>query len=937
MEHFFTDRRVLCIEEIKTLNKISMKFFLRLGALLVLLATNFSFGATLPNGFTEQRLASGLDPTGVTALADGRVLVTIKSGRILLFKNNIHQTTPFLIIPNVDNWNERGLLCVVEDPNFSINGYIYVYYTYKNPSNNVSNNRVSRFTVTGDVANASTQLVLINFDNLSSVGWHNGGGLVFGADGKLYASTGENANTSNAQSFSNLLGKVLRINSDGSIPSDNPFYNTTTGRNRAIYALGFRNPFRLKFQPSSGKIYINDVGAGRAEEINELKSGRNYGWPGIEGRRSNQTPPANYEDPIYAFGHSNGVCSITGGAAYSPTTQAFPAQYKDKYFFMDYCAGWIRYVDPANNFAVSNFATGIDRPLDMAVDAGGSLYYIARGGIGGGSDADNTSSSEGELWRVSYSGSSLVAISVQPRDRSVAVGAGVAFVVSATGAAPLRYQWMRNGQNIQGATQATYNIPATALTDNGAKFSVVVSNDVSSKTSVEAVLNVFANTPPVVQIITPDASILYRAGTTINFSGTATDAEDGELPASAYTWYVHFHHDTHYHPSLDPVSGITSGTFLIPEEGETSDTVWYRIYLTVTDALGTKTTVFKEIYPEKAQITLNTQPQGLSLKLDGNSITTPYTFTGVVGIKRILEADNTKILEGKTYGFESWSDTFNKVTQIIITPESNTTYTARYALSQTDTLGAIADAYVKGGTNAGTTFGTTDPLQLQTKTESDVERIRYSYLRFDISSLTSASGAKLRLFGKRNSLQNENIKVAVSGLSNNTWNENTLTWNNKPSQDTVSLDTEEVNASPTSSGQYYEWDVSSYVISAKNIGASTVSFFVSNPEVTEAYVMFNSKEATANRPQLIVNTLIVTSLTKDQEISPSIFPNPFIEHFSIQNMGVFKYSISNLRGTLMEEGLGSDQTILGNQLGRGMYIVKIDGTKGHHSFKIAKY
>lgn len=898
--------------------------------------TNCAYGATLPNGFTEQRLATGLDPTGVTAMADGRVLVTIKSGRILLIKNNVLQSTPLLVIPNVDNWNERGVLCVVEDPSFATNGYIYVYYTYKNPASNTSNNRVSRFTVTGDIANASTQLVLIDFNNLSSVGWHNGGGLVFGADGKLYASTGENANTSNAQSFSTLLGKVLRINKDGSIPTDNPFYSTTSGNNRAIYALGFRNPFRLKYQPSSGKIYINDVGAGRSEEINELKAGRNYGWPGIEGMRTNQTPPANYENPLYAYGHNNDACSITGGAAYSPSNQSFPAIYKDKYFFMDYCAGWIRYVDPANNFAVSNFASGIDRPLDMAVDSDGSLYYLARGGIGGGSDADNTSSNEGELWRVSYNGSNLVNISVQPRNRSVAVGASVTFVVSATGAAPLKYQWLRNGQPIQGATTASYNIAAAALSDNGAKFSVIVSNDVSSKTSTEAVLSVFANTPPVATILTPNANQLYEAGTVISFSGSATDAEDGELPASAYTWYVHFHHDVHYHPSLDPVSGIKSGTFLIPDEGETSDTVWYRIYLTVTDALGTKSTVYKEIYPKKIQLTLDTEPQGLPLKLDGKAITTPYTVTSVVGLKRILEADNTLVSGNRILGFEHWSNS-GTATQTLATPTSNTTYTATYVVSMTDTLSAVADAYVKGGSNAGTTFGTTDATQLQTKTESEAERVRYSYLRFDLSTLPSVSGAKLRLFGKRNSLQNSFIKVAVSGLANSTWNESSITWNNRPSQDTVFLGIVDVNAAPTSAGQYYEWDVSDYVSTAKKSGAKLISFFLSNPEITEAYVMFNSKEAPSSKPQLVVTRPDITSLLKDKVQTVSVYPNPFSDHFWIQEHGAFTYTLSSMEGVIVRQGQAQGGMLIGQDLAKGLYMIRIQNHEGYKTAKIAKY
>ena len=146
--------------------------------LYLVLISGTLFSATLPTGFTETRLASGLDPTGVTAMADGRVLVTIKSGRIRVIKNGALLSTPMLIISNVDNWNERGLLSVVVDPNFATNGFIYVYYTYKNPSSGVSNNRVSRFTISGDVAVAGSERVLINTDNLSSVGWHNGGGLV---------------------------------------------------------------------------------------------------------------------------------------------------------------------------------------------------------------------------------------------------------------------------------------------------------------------------------------------------------------------------------------------------------------------------------------------------------------------------------------------------------------------------------------------------------------------------------------------------------------------------------------------------------------------------------------------------------------------------------------------------------------------------------------
>lgn len=899
---------------------------------------SFANAATLPTGFTETRIATGLDPTGVTVMDDGRVLVTIKSGRILLIKNDVPLATPLLTIPNVDNWNERGLLAVVQDPAFATNGYIYVYYTYKNPTTNTSNNRVSRFTVVGDVANANSQLVLIDFDNLSTIGWHNGGGLAYGLDGKIYASTGENANAANAQSFNNLLGKVIRINPDGSIPTDNPFYNSTTGKNRAIYALGLRNPFRMKLQPVTGKIYMNEVGAGSWEEINEVKAGRNYGWPTIEGRRTNQTAPANYEDPIYAYDHNNGNCSITGGTFYNPTTVQFPAQYTNKYFFLDYCAGWIRYVDPANNFALSNFATGVDRPLDLAVNRVGSMYYIARGGLGGGSDADNTSSTEGELWRIDYTGSGVVNIGVDPLSKSVAVGASVTFVVSATGAAPLEYQWLRNGQIIPNAKSQSYSLLSATLADNGAKFSVIVSNGTSSKTSKEATLTVFVNTAPQATILTPLTNSTYEAGTTISFSGNGTDAEDGSLPASAYTWYVYFQHDTHYHPAMDAISGIKNGTFTIPDEGETSDTVWFRIYLNVTDALGTKTTVYRDIFPKKVKVTLATNPSGINLKLDGASIVTPYTFTGVIGLKRSIEADNIVTSGNKVYSFTNWSNS-GTISQTILTPSANTTYTANYSVSEIDTLSAVADAYVRGGSNAATTFGTSDPTLLITKTETDPERIRQTYLRFDISQLTSISGAKLRLFGKRNSLENANINVAVYGLQDHTWNENLITWNNKPLPEQSILAENQVNAEPTSAGLYYDWDVSDYVRAAKLANQKTVSFYVANTSVTASYVQFNSKEAVSNTPQLVVtfpSTVLATEHdTKIQDLA-TLFPCPFQEEFQIQAEGTFEYAIFDMAGSLLESGLSNDHTFAGKNIPKGVYAVKVKTKEKERLFKAVK-
>src|SRR5205823_6118401 len=118
---------------------------------------------------------------------------------------------------------------------------------------------------------------------LSAATNHNGGATHFGPDGKLWIAVGENANGANSQTLTNLLGKMLRINSDGTIPTDNPFYNTATGQNRAIWALGLRNPYTFTFQPGTGRMHINDVGQNTWEEIDVGVAGANYGWPSTEG------------------------------------------------------------------------------------------------------------------------------------------------------------------------------------------------------------------------------------------------------------------------------------------------------------------------------------------------------------------------------------------------------------------------------------------------------------------------------------------------------------------------------------------------------------------------------------------------------------------------------------------------------------------------------
>jgi len=381
--------------------------------------------ASLPAGFTESQYGSNLTPGSPTAMAfspDGRLFVCLQGGQLRVISNGTLLPTPFVTVTTTST-GERGLLGVTFDPNFSSNQFIYVYYTVPGSP---AHNRVSRFTANGNVAAPGSETVILELDNLSGATNHNGGAIHFGPDGKLYVAVGENANAAHAQSLNNRLGKVLRINSDGTIPSDNPttfpgIAGSPAGANRSIWAVGLRNPYTFAFQPGTARMFINDVGQSAWEEINDGIVGSNYGWPNCEGDCS--PPNANFRDPLFQYGHGgSGGCAIVGGAFYNPPVNQLPAFYTGKYFFGDLCSGWIRLMDPSTNTA-SDFATGLSTLVDLKIGPDGALYYLVRGG-------------GGQVWRVT-------AIQAQPLNISsrshVAGGENVmigGFIL--TGTAPKR-------------------------------------------------------------------------------------------------------------------------------------------------------------------------------------------------------------------------------------------------------------------------------------------------------------------------------------------------------------------------------------------------------------------------------------------------------------------------------------------------------------------
>lgn len=343
-----------------------------------------TFGGAVeqPSGFSRSSFIQGLGTTG-TAMAfapDGRLFICEQGGNLRVVSNGVLLPASFVQVATRED-GERGLLGVAFHPNFASNGRVYVYYTAT--SGGVAHNRISYFVANGDVARPDTgEKVIVDLPDLSDATNHNGGALHFGPDGKLYVSVGDNGLGSNAQSSNTRLGKVLRFNSDGTIPADNP--SIGTGVNKAIWAMGLRNPFTFGFDPGSGRLFINDVGERDWEEINEGVAGANYGWPDTEGA----TTDPRFASPLFTYRHNGFPASdptrvlgeaIVGSAFYNPGTLLYPADYQGDYFFADYVEHWVNRLDLATgNDAVYAFALLPNAVTDLAIGPDGALYALAQ-------------------------------------------------------------------------------------------------------------------------------------------------------------------------------------------------------------------------------------------------------------------------------------------------------------------------------------------------------------------------------------------------------------------------------------------------------------------------------------------------------------------------------------------------------------------------------
>jgi glucose/arabinose dehydrogenase len=395
-------------------------------------------GPTMPAGFTDQLVTNVAKPTALAFTPDGRVLITTMTGQLWVVTPGAGLlATPALDVgPQSCAIHERGMLGAAVDPGFATNHFVFLFYTVKNGSvcgQNVDPspyNRVSRFTLPDtNVIDPAGEVVIL--DHIPSRNGHNAGDVHFGADGLLYVSTGDGAcrldpsedtlctvDNNNSRSDSQLLGKILRVAPDGSIPTGNPNVAATGSRRCGdpaaaavvtgpgpcleTFASGLRNPFRFAVRPGTSQLYINDVGEQSWDEIDLGAAGADYGWNLREGHCAVGSltdcgpPPAGLTNPIFDYTRSSGCSSITG-AAFVPTG-LWPAPFDGAYLFADYVCGKIFRLAPLDSggFAMADFVTGLGASsatsLAFGPSADGqSLYYTT---FAGG----------GEVRRITYAG-----------------------------------------------------------------------------------------------------------------------------------------------------------------------------------------------------------------------------------------------------------------------------------------------------------------------------------------------------------------------------------------------------------------------------------------------------------------------------------------------------------------------------------------------------
>ena len=623
---------------------------------------------------------------------------------------------------------ERGLGSAAFHPEYPDEPYVYLHYNYdkyddcytgENEPNmeRGSINRLSRFVLDPDSKkiNLKTEEVFIETAR-SPRHNHNAGDIAFGKDGLLYSTLGDGGTrvwknddgVYYAQALDNLFGKIIRLTDDGKIPNTNPFTprrgypdsvlcgkmegesKDTEVPCQEIFASGLRNPFRFAFDPNGEdtRFFINDVGRSDWERIVEGKKGVDYGYPIQDGpcvKISSRDLDATCEpnqytrQDVFWYEHDEEEGGAVVGGAFYPEGAGWPKSFSGSYFFSEYAQGGIYRITeekgcswpkcdppvPEYQAKVLSEAQKVTSMQFGPYKGGTALYYVTRGNDGSRDTAG--------LHRLSYTGS-------RNRSPTAVIKADVKFgfsplVVtfqSRRSSDPdddeLSFTWDLDGDGLLDSTDPSPSFTYETAGTYTATLFVEDSKGLKDSASVRIEVD---NTPPNVLIESPPEGTLFAVGDKFELVGSAFDVEDGELPSESLTWEVRQHHNTHWHPFLDP----TEGNFLdldgapAPEDFDASTTSYLEILLTATDSAGLTTTITRNIMPKMSELTLISEPAGLQITAYGDTFTTPAKITTWENHKFEIEAANQCVTEPLIW--DRWSDGGDQIHNYIVDSTSS--------------------------------------------------------------------------------------------------------------------------------------------------------------------------------------------------------------------------------------------------------------------------
>jgi glucose/arabinose dehydrogenase len=772
-------------------------------------------GATVPPGFQDEVLLTGLDhPMAVVFAPNGNVFVAEKRG-VIKFYSSITDPTPTVFADlntNVHNYWDRGLMGLAVDPGFTTGRpFVYVLYAYNHilgdpagpprwPSGAnqyddrcpsppqgtadgcVISGRLSRLTANAGVMSGGEQVLVEDW--CQQFPSHSLGSLMFGSDGALYASGGEGASFGEVADYGQLGGTlpgtptpinpcgdpggsnpsppsaeggalrsqdmrtggdpqglggtIIRIDPDtGAGSTDNATHSQTDPNARRIIAYGLRNPYRFTINPSTGAVWVGDVGFNTWEELNRLAdpdaAPSNFGWPCYEGGAvlpayaglglgiCSNLAPSDVTLPYYAYNHHDSIITGDGcgvgsssisGLAFLPDTSPYPAADHGALFMTDYTRRciWELPAGSGGNPDISQrrLFANLKRPSGEL--SGGSVFLTV-GPTGALVYADYD---RGEIRTIRYYGSNVPPVpdfTATPSFGSVPLP--VTFDASGStdaDADPLTYAWDLDGDGqYDDATGVTTSRTYTIGGD--VTVGLQVSDGHYARSTVQTVS--VANSPPTVTIDSPMADDQpWSIGDTISFSASATDPEDGALPPSAYNWTLIMRHcpsDCHSH-IIQTFSGVKSGSFVA---GDLENPSHLLLQVDVTDSGGLTAHAEVELFPATGTVAATTSPAGIPITVGPATGAPPPAVTGIVNSTVSVSAPATAQLGETIWSFHDWDDLGARThaVPIALTPTTVTaTYTATGTTDRADSCASSPGPVTPPGTWLSGKFGKTNDV-----------------------------------------------------------------------------------------------------------------------------------------------------------------------------------------------------------------------------------